>query len=74
MQNLLLIQKALPVGLKPMHWQKGSCSVILMCPNGHIGSLFNHTISDDGSVFPSVQCMEAGCTFHAYIKLKDWKE
>jgi hypothetical protein len=42
------------------------------CPNGHTGSLTDHTIASDGTVAPSVVCPEDGCNFHEYIQLEGW--
>jgi len=39
---------------------------------GHIGSLTDHQIREDGTVSPSVVCPKDGCTFHEYIKLENW--
>jgi hypothetical protein len=46
--------------------------VMYQCPNGHIGSLDDHEIADDGTVSPSVVCPHVGCGFHDNIKLADW--
>ncbi len=51
----------------------GRRQVITRCANGHIGSLDDHTIADDGTVSPSVVCQRQGCNFHEFIKLEDWK-
>ena len=51
----------------------GKRTAITRCSNGHIGSLLNHTISNDGSVTPSVVCQHEGCNYHEYIKLDGWE-
>jgi hypothetical protein len=42
------------------------------CPKGHLGSLADHDIADDGRVSPSVVCPYDGCDFHDFIKLEGW--
>lgn len=63
---------------KPNTWakhvyQSGHVEVITRCANGHIGSLGNHTIADDGTVTPSVVCQKPGCNYHEFIQLEGWK-
>lgn len=45
----------------------------IMCPEGHIGSISNHTIDDQGVVNPSVVCPWEGCDFHDFIQLEGWE-
>ena len=47
-------------------------SAMAICPNGHEGSLDDHTIAKDGAVTPSVVCPEKKCGFHDYIQLEGW--
>jgi hypothetical protein len=47
-------------------------SAMAVCPNGHEGSLDDHTIADDGMVTPSVVCPAKNCDFHDSIKLEGW--
>lgn len=47
-------------------------SASFTCPNGHVGTLSDHTIADDGSVSPSVVCPYENCDFHEYIQLEGW--
>ena len=47
-------------------------SASFTCPNGHIGSLEDHDIGEDGKVWPSVICHEKGCDFHLFIILSGW--
>lgn len=45
------------------------------CPECHeAAGLHDHDIADDGTVSPSVVCPHPGCSWHVWIKLKDWKE
>lgn len=58
---------------KPVTMAKGNGrSALFSCSNGHPGSLFDHSISEDGTVTPSVVCPEDGCTFHEHIRLVGW--
>lgn len=50
----------------------GRIQVLTRCANGHIGSLDDHTIADDGTVSPSVVCQKPGCNFHEFIRLDEW--
>lgn len=47
-------------------------SASFTCPNGHIGTLLDHEILEDGSVHPSVLCMGEHCGFHEFIRLEGW--
>lgn len=47
-------------------------SVLLVDSNGHIGSLDDHTIAENGEVMPSVVCGHKGCDFHEWITLDGW--
>ena len=48
--------------------------VVTRCPNGHTGSLSDHSIAPDGTVSPSVVCQREGCNFHEFIKLADFEK
>jgi len=50
----------------------GEMTAWFRCPNGHFGTLSDHSIASDGTVSPSVVCPEKGCKFHENIKLEDW--
>ena len=47
--------------------------VVVKCGNGHVASLINHAIAQDGTVDPSLDCPEAGCPWHFHVQLQDWK-
>jgi hypothetical protein len=53
---------------------KGEWAVFVMCLNGHIGSLIDHSIDEQGRVFPSLVCPESdkGCDFHIHATLDEW--
>lgn len=59
---------------KPVFWNKRLYSALYVCPRGHVGLLDEHTILADGTVSPSVVCMQDDCDFHDYIRLEGWKE
>lgn len=44
----------------------------IKCPNGHIGSLRNHSIAADGTVTPSVVCHDPECGWHVWARLDGW--
>lgn len=56
----------------PAWWPFGA-GVMLRCPSGHVGRL-DHEIATDGTVSPSVMCMNPGCDFHDYVTLDEWTE
>lgn len=50
-------------------------NALLVCPNGHVGSLADHTInSSNGKVQPSVVCPDSTCDFREYITLTGWNK
>lgn len=49
-------------------------SAWLRCFYGHEGVLTDHTIAEDGTVSPSVECMEPGCPWHETVRLAGWRE
>lgn len=53
-------------------WWRSNDQVWMVCPNGHAGQL-DHEIAPDGTVTPSVQCPEDGCSFHDMVKLANWE-
>lgn len=64
--------------LSPNTWaiyryQSGRVQVVTRCGNGHIGSLDDHKIAEDGTVSPSVVCQRAGCEYHEFIRLEGWE-
>ncbi len=62
----------------PMHWSpchdstRARFKASFTCPNDHTLTLRVHAVSHDGAVAPSVVCPDAGCRFHAYIRLLEW--
>ena len=64
------------VDLIPGSWKGGQTptgrTALFKCPNGHIGSLSDHTILESGLVMPSVVCPHEGCDFHEHIRLEGW--
>lgn len=64
--------------LLPGTWKGGNSpygrTALFCCSNGHIGSLSNHEIAEDGTVTPSVVCPHEGCNFHEFIKLEGWQD
>lgn len=67
---MVLVQRGDDGSKVPLTWWKDSGdasrgpAVWLRCPNGHIGTLQDHTIHPTGLVEPSVECPADGCTFH----------
>lgn len=44
------------------------------CPDcGKVAPLSDHTIAEDGEVFPSVVCPFAPCAFHSQVRLHGWE-
>lgn len=62
-----------PLGESLVWWPFGH-GAIFVCPNGHDGWLApgNHTVTEDGYVYPSVVCPYDGCEFHEMVRLLDW--
>ena len=60
----------------PLSWGfiKASRKVVvgIFDHNGHWIILNNHRIGSDGTVLPSVRCLDPECDFHEFIKLDDW--
>ena len=56
-------------------WWPMGASAQIMCLSGHSVILLpeNHTIRDNGEVFPSVVCGFEDCTFHAFVQLDGWE-
>jgi hypothetical protein len=48
------------------------CSPVIVDPNNHYLSIHKHTISQDGTVTPSVGCPVSGCGFHDMVWLVGW--
>jgi hypothetical protein len=44
----------------------------MACPSGHVLTLREHSIEEDGTVVPSVVCPNTGCRFHNYVRLVGW--
>lgn len=54
-------------------WSADKTFVSFTCPLcAKLGILDDHTIDDDGSVYPSVECPTEGCSFHEFIQLEGW--
>ena len=51
---------------------KGRVSATFVCPECGEYGMLNHEISEDGDVWPSVQCPNPQCAFHEYISLAGW--
>lgn len=54
------------------HLKLSGVKALCCCPNGHQGSLVNHTIDDDGEVHASYLCHRADCGFHVFARLDNW--
>lgn len=52
-------------------WWTWADRVMARCANGHAAQL-DHSIAVDGTVSPSLECPEPGCTFHEFVQLVDW--
>ena len=51
--------------------------VVIRCPEGHVCQVSReiHTIGTDGTLSPSWVCSPGkACSFHVFIRLKDWIE
>ena len=48
--------------------------VTIKCGNGHIGSLIDHVVNENGDVHTSVVCGADECGFHEYVKLIGWSK
>ncbi len=44
----------------------------MACSDGHVFTLDGHSVSEDGTLSPSVVCPIAACKFHAYVRLDGW--
>lgn len=72
---MILIAKAAPGNYAPETWRRlklasGEISATVVCARGHVGSLEDHGIAQDGSVSPSLVCSE--CEWHEYVRLEGW--
>lgn len=62
----------------PLNWTPCHPSTIqrykatMACPAGHTFTLNGHSVSEDGTLAPSVVCPVATCKFHAYVRLENW--
>jgi hypothetical protein len=63
---------ALHNGTWNLYEHDGLFSVMFKDTFGHIGSLTDHQISEDGIVSPSVVCPKDGCSYHEHIRLEGW--
>lgn len=58
----------------PKTWKVSETGTVVMkCPNGHIGVLDDHFISPGGIVEPSVVCPYEECGFHDHVVLVGWE-
>lgn len=48
--------------------------VLMKCVCGRIGSLYEHHVDADGTVVPSVVCMNDDCDFHKNVILEDYPD
>jgi len=46
--------------------------ILVKCGNGHICSINNHTIEDNGDVNPSLVCPK--CEWHHFVTLVGWRK
>jgi hypothetical protein len=44
----------------------------MACPDGHVLTLRQHSVAEDGTVMPSVVCPNYECRFHGYVRLVGW--
>lgn len=61
------------ITIKRKDWQKYGKTVILKCPKCEASDRLNHTIEKDGTVNPSVVCVNGTCNFHEFVKLEGWE-
>jgi len=58
-------------------WNRGDILIpVIRCGGcNEVATLNTHTISDDGTVNPSVVCpyTKEGCNWHVWLKLEGWK-
>lgn len=55
------------------HERHGHVGVV--CPLCHKAMTLSravHTVTDDGTVHPSLVCRQTGCLFHAFVRLDGW--
>lgn len=55
---------------------EGQTKPIIECPNcgaGILGDPAPHGIRKDGTVYASVVCQNARCTFHSHVQLEGWE-
>lgn len=52
--------------------EKGKSQIWMRCPNGHLSFLDDHTVLNNGTVEPSVECVHRDCAWHEDIRLADW--
>jgi len=58
----------------PVRLEGGRQSAFVTCPLCRLGAaLEDHEIDADGAVSPSLVCPREGCSWHVWVKLKDWK-
>lgn len=63
------------LAVRGLGWAWWHGAVMLECTNGHrvCYDMQAHKIDPAGVVTPSTVCPEAGCTFHVWAKLSDWR-
>lgn len=62
---------------QPLTWHlerdyTNQLAAVIVCPNGHEGTLGDHEISHDGVITPSVRCPAENCNFHDFAILDGW--
>lgn len=78
-QTMIELERSytLPYDEEPLTWKPvtsdGRRTAMLVCSNGHAGSIANHEIASDGTVTPSVVCATENCSFHEFVKLVGWE-
>ncbi len=53
------------------HWKVWLNKVVISCPGCGVEGRIDHTVSEDGTVSPSLVC-PFDCGFHEFVKLTDW--
>lgn len=75
MMAMILVRRALDQSESGPWWRPTwptvpTRSAWFKCPRGHLGTLTDHAIREDGRVEPSVKCPE--CPFHEDVTLEGW--
>lgn len=51
----------------------GEPAIRVTCPLCKGTWLLNHQVDADGTIWPSMRCVDEQCNFHADIVLENWK-